>query len=267
MLWKKIITKNKPFFLIAGPCVIESEEMTHAICHKLVACTQKYGIPLIFKASFDKANRTSLKSFRGLGLKKGLEILNAIKKSYQVPLLTDVHETHQCPEVAEIVDIIQIPALLSRQTDLIIAASKTNKIINIKKGQFMAPWDMKHAIEKAREHGNEKIIVTERGSSFGYNNLILDFRSLGIMKEYGKPVVLDVSHSVQLPSARGDASEGNKEFIAPLARAAVAFGIDGIFMEVHEKPEKALSDGPNSFKLNDLPALLHTLVAIHQAVQ
>lgn len=265
-LWKTLIQKKKPFFFIAGPCVIESEEMTHHICQKLIKITKAIDIPFILKASFDKANRTSIKSFRGLGFKKGLEILSNIKQTFQVPILTDVHEAHQCNEVAEIVDIIQIPALLSRQTDLIAAASKTNKIVNIKKGQFMAPWDMQYAIEKAQEHGNGKILITERGTTFGYHNLVLDFRSLAIMKEFGKPVVIDVSHSIQLPSGKGNASSGNKEFIAPLARAALAFGIDGVFMEVHEVPEQALSDGPNSFRLDDLPILLKELVAIHKAL-
>ena len=240
--------------------------MTHHICKRLVKIAQDINVPFIFKASFDKANRTSVKSFRGPGLKKGLEILCSIKKSYHIPVLTDVHEAHQCREAADIVDILQIPALLSRQTDLIIAASKTNKIVNIKKGQFMAPWDIQYAIEKAQEQGNNKIIITERGTSFGYNNLILDFRSLAIMKKYGKPVVLDVSHCVQLPSGKGDRSEGNKEFIAPIARAAMAFGIDGVFMEVHETPEQALSDGPNSYKIDDLPALLNDLIAIYHAI-
>lgn len=265
-LWEKINNQQKSFFFIGGPCVIESEEITKNICKRLKEITSKLNILFIFKASFDKANRTSINSFRGLGLKKGIEILSSIKKEFAVNILTDVHETYQCEEVATIADIIQIPALLSRQTDLILAAAKTNRIINIKKGQFMAPWDIKYVIEKVLKAGNEKIILTERGTSFGYNNLILDFRSFGIMKKFGKPVVADVSHSIQLPSAAGAYSDGNNEFIAPLARAAIAFGVDGIFMEVHEEPKQALSDAANSFKLDNIESLLKMLLRISSAI-
>jgi 2-dehydro-3-deoxyphosphooctonate aldolase (KDO 8-P synthase) len=238
-----------------------------SICGKIKNITDKLGITYIFKGSFDKANRTSLNSFRGLGLDKGLEILHRVKEKYQVPVLTDVHETNQCNKIAEIVDIIQIPALLSRQTDLITNAAKTGKIINIKKGQFMAPWDMKHAIEKAVQTGNHKVIITERGTCFGYNNIVVDFRSFAIMKEFGKPVVFDASHSVQMPSAKGNCSDGKSEYISPLARAAVAFGVSGIFLEIHENPQAALSDGPNSLKIDDLPQLLNELISIKQVIK
>lgn len=265
-LWRRIIEPKKSFFFIGGPCVIESEDITRKICKSLKEATGDLKILFIFKASFDKANRTSINSFRGLGLEEGIKILKKIKEEFNVPILTDVHETHQCEQVSLVADIIQIPALLSRQTDLIVAAAKTNKIINIKKGQFMAPWDIKYVIEKALRVGNDKIMITERGTCFGYNNLVLDFRSFGIMKQFGKPVIADVSHSLQLPSAGQGYSDGYKEFIAPFARAAVAFGVDGIFMEIHEEPKQALSDGPNSYELKNVRPLLEVLLKISYSI-
>ncbi len=266
-LWNKINLLKDEIFLIAGPCVVESENLCMSICSRIKELADELRITYIFKGSFDKANRTSIKAFRGLGLDKGLEILNKVKKTYNVPILTDIHETHQSNKIAEVADIIQIPALLSRQTDLLISAAKTGKIINIKKGQFMAPWDIKYAIEKVTETGNNKVILTERGTCFGYNNIVVDFRSFAIMKEYGKPIVFDASHSIQYPAGKGNCSDGKSEYIAPLARAAVAFGVDGIFIETHENPEAALSDGPNSLKLDDLIYLLHELTSIKKVIK
>lgn len=266
-LWDKINSLKNELFLISGPCVIESEEVCLSICDKIKKIADELGIIYVFKSSFDKANRTSIKAFRGLGLDKGLKILEKVKKTFQIPVLTDIHESNQSEKIAEVVDIIQIPALLSRQTDLIISAAKTGKIINIKKGQFMAPWDIKHAIEKATASGNDKVIITERGTCFGYNNIVVDFRSLAIIKEFGKPIIFDASHSIQLPSAKGTCSDGKAEYIAPLSRAAVAFGINGIFIEVHENPQVALSDGSNSLKIDQLPKLLHQLISIQKVLR
>lgn len=266
ILWNKIDSFKNKLFLIAGPCVIESEEACFSICDKIKKIADELGIIYIFKSSFDKANRTSIKAFRGLGIDKGLDILEKVKNTYQVPVLTDIHESNQSKKIAEVVDIIQIPALLSRQTDLIISAAKTGKIINIKKGQFMAPWDIKHAIEKAIIAGNDKVMITERGTCFGYNNIVVDFRSLAIMKEFGKPIIFDASHSIQLPAGKGTCSDGKAEYIAPLSRAAVAFGISGIFIEIHENPQAALSDGPNSLKIDELLKLLPQLISIHKVL-
>jgi 2-dehydro-3-deoxyphosphooctonate aldolase (KDO 8-P synthase) len=248
--------------LIAGPCVIESEQSCLRHAERLAAIAQAAGLALVFKCSFDKANRTSHSSFRGPGLDEGLRILERVKREAGVAVLTDVHEPHQAAAAARVVDIVQVPALLSRQTDLVIAAAAGGCAVNLKKGQFLAPWDMRAVIAKAESAGNRRIIVTERGFSFGYNNLVTDFRSLVIMRGFGYPVVFDATHSVQLPGAGGDRSEGQREFIAPLARAAAAVGVDGIFMEVHEDPSRALSDGPNSYALDELPALLADLVRI-----
>lgn len=250
-----------PLALIAGPCVIESEEHAH-----FLACEigQRVG-PFVFKASFDKANRSSIGSYRGPGLEEGVRILAGIRAT-GVPVLTDIHEPAQAERAAEAVDILQIPAFLCRQTDLLVAAGRTGRIVNIKKGQFVAPHDMRHAAEKVASTGNEKIILTERGTTFGYNNLIVDMRGLAIMREFGWPVVFDATHSVQLPGASGSASGGQPKFIAPLARAAVAVGIDGLFLEVHEAPERALSDGANALQLDLLAPLLETLQAIHRSV-
>jgi 2-dehydro-3-deoxyphosphooctonate aldolase (KDO 8-P synthase) len=256
-------------FLIAGPCVIESEAHAFKMAEAIRAVARKLQIPFIFKASYDKANRTSLQSFRGPGLEEGLRILEKIKKEAGVPVLTDVHEAVDVPAVAEAVDVVQIPAFLCRQTDLLVAAAKHARAINIKKGQFVSPWDMRHAVEKVRQSGNNNIFLTERGSSFGYNNLVVDMRSLAIMRQFA-PVVFDATHSVQLPSsgAGGKAvSGGQPEYIPLLSRAAVAAGVDGIFMEVHDNPAEAKSDGANALPLNNLEAVLQELVAIRAALK
>jgi 2-dehydro-3-deoxyphosphooctonate aldolase (KDO 8-P synthase) len=252
--------------LIAGPCVIESYDSCVRHATRLKEIAHRAKLPFIFKSSFDKANRSSHSSFRGPGLVEGLEILARVKREAGVAVLTDIHEPSQAAAAAEVVDVIQIPALLSRQTDLIEAAAKTGCVVNIKKGQFLAPWDMKAAVAKAENAGTHKIILTERGFSFGYNNLVSDMRSLVIMRSFGYPVIFDATHSAQLPGAGegGKLSGGQREFVAPLARAAVAAGIDGIFMEVHEDPDRALSDGPNSYRLDELPELLETLKQIHK---
>jgi len=252
--------------IIAGPCVIESYESCLRHATRLAEITRRAKLPFVFKSSFDKANRTSHDSFRGPGLDEGLEILGRVKREAGVAVLTDIHEPEQAEKAAKVVDVIQIPALLSRQTDLIDAAAKTGCAVNIKKGQFLAPWDMKAVVAKAESSGTHRIILTERGFSFGYNNLVSDMRSLAIMRSFGYPVVFDATHSAQLPGAGagGERSGGQREFVAPLARAATAVGIDGLFMEVHEDPDHALSDGPNSYRLEDLPALLDTLKRIHE---
>ena len=255
-------------FLIAGPCVIEGEAHALKMAESIAGVTRAMGLPFIFKASYDKANRTSIKSFRGLGLAEGLRILRKISRTVKVPVLTDVHQAADVPRVAEVVDILQIPAFLCRQTDLIVAAGKSGRAVNIKKGQFMAPADMRHAVEKARSAGNDHVFVTERGSTFGYNNLVVDMRSLAIMRGFA-PVVFDATHSVQLPSAGADGqavSGGQPQFIPMLARAAVAAGVDGIFMEVHDHPARARSDGPNAMRLDKLRGVLQELLAVRRAV-
>lgn len=258
-------------FLIAGPCVIESEEHAIRMAEIIKGVTRSLNLPFIFKASYDKANRTSLKSFRGPGLKEGLRILKKVKDTVKVPVLTDVHETADVAKVAQVADVLQIPAFLCRQTDLIVAAALSERVVNIKKGQFVSPWDMKHAVQKCRESGNDRIFVTERGSSFGYNNLVVDMRSLAIMRKFA-PVVFDATHSVQLPSAsHGDedrpaSSGGQPEFIPVLSRAAVAAGVDGVFMEVHDNPKEAKSDGPNALDSRKLRGLLKELIAIQKGV-
>jgi 2-dehydro-3-deoxyphosphooctonate aldolase (KDO 8-P synthase) len=241
--------------VIAGPCVIESAESCLRHAERLSRIARETGVPIVFKSSFDKANRTSHSSFRGPGLDGGLEILARVRRETGLPVLTDIHESAQAATAAETVDILQIPALLSRQTDLLMAAAATGRAINIKKGQFSAPWDMKAVVAKAATK-TDRIMLTERGFSFGYNNLVSDMRSLMIMRGFGYPVIFDATHSVQLPGAGGERSGGQREFVAPLARAAVAAGVDGIFMEVHEDPDRALSDGPNSYPLDSLPRLL-----------
>jgi 2-dehydro-3-deoxyphosphooctonate aldolase (KDO 8-P synthase) len=257
------------FFLIAGPCVIESEAHAIKMAEAVSGVTRAMRIPYIFKASYDKANRTSVSSFRGPGVEEGCRILRKVRDTVGVPVLTDVHDAHDAARVGETVDIIQIPAFLCRQTDLLIAAAKTGRTINIKKGQFVAPADMRHAVDKVREAGNDKVVLTERGSSFGYNNLVVDMRSLAIMREYA-PVVFDATHSVQLPSASSDkgaaVSCGQPEFIPLLARAAVAAGVDGIFLEVHDNPKEAKSDGANALDLKNLRPTLEQLLAVHKAV-
>jgi 2-dehydro-3-deoxyphosphooctonate aldolase (KDO 8-P synthase) len=256
-------------FLIAGPCVIESEDHAIKMAEAIAGVARALRVPYIFKASYDKANRTSLKSYRGPGISAGLRILKKISQTVHLPVLTDVHEAVDVQRVAEVADILQIPAFLSRQTDLLIAAAKSGRAVNIKKGQFLSPWDMRHAVEKCRAAGNDNVFVTERGSSFGYNNLVVDMRALAIMRSFA-PVVFDATHSVQLPSAAGEngvaASGGQPEFIPVLARAAVAAGVDGIFMEVHEDPKHAKSDGPNALNLKDLRGLLINLLALNKAL-
>jgi len=253
--------------LIAGPCVIESREHTLFMAESLAEIASRTGVPLIFKASFDKANRSSISSYRGPGLEKGLEILAEVKEGLGLPVITDIHEPRQAAAAASVVDVIQIPAFLCRQTDILLAAGETGLPVNIKKGQFMAPWDMTHAVKKVESTGNTKVMLTERGTSFGYNNLVCDLRNLGLLKSLGVPVVLDVTHSLQLPGGKGDSSGGMREFIAPLARAGVAFGVDALFMEVHDDPEHALSDGPNSLPLYELEPLLKQLCKIQEAVR
>ncbi len=258
---------DNPLVLIAGPCVIESESsaVRHARAIKKIA--DRLDIPYVYKSSYDKANRTSVKSFRGPGLEKGLKALKAVKAAAGVPILSDVHCKEELDAAAKVLDVIQVPAFLSRQTDFIIAVARTGKVVNIKKGQFMAPWDVKFAVEKAAAAGNKSIIITERGASFGYNNLVSDMRSLAILGELGYPVVFDATHSVQLPGGQGESSGGESRFIPVLARAAVAAGCDGLFLEVHEDPRCALCDGPNSVALKDLEELLITVKEIHETVK
>jgi 2-dehydro-3-deoxyphosphooctonate aldolase (KDO 8-P synthase) len=253
-------------FLIAGPCVIESRDHALYMAIELKRIAADCGVPFVFKASFDKANRSSVHSFRGPGMEEGLKILAEVRRKAGTPTLTDIHEPAQAAPVAKVVDILQIPAFLCRQTDLIAAAAATGRIVNVKKGQFLAPWEMKNVVVKAREAGNERVILTERGASFGYNNLVVDFRSIPIMQSFDCPVVLDVTHSLQLPGGLGTRSGGQPEYIPVLARAGVAAGADGLFMEVHDDPSKALSDGPNALKLELLPQLLRDLVAIRRAL-
>ena len=257
-------------FLIAGPCVIESEEHAIRMAEIIKGVTKSLDFPFIFKASYDKANRTSIRSYRGPGLKEGLRILKKIKDELNLPVLTDVHETADVAKVAEVVDVLQIPAFLSRQTDLVVAAALSGRVVNIKKGQFVAPWDMRHAVEKCREAGNAQVFLTERGASFGYDNLVVDMRSLPIMRKFA-PVVFDATHSVQLPSSQGDdkgpaVSGGQPEFIPVLARAAVAAGVDGVFMEVHDNPKEAKSDGANALESTKLRGVLKELLAVKKAL-
>jgi len=250
--------------MIAGPCVIESAAATLAIARTLKEMARELALPLIFKASYDKSNRTSLASYRGPGLEKGLETLARVKAEVGLPVLSDVHQVAEVGPAALVLDVLQIPAFLCRQTDLVVAAALSGKVVNIKKGQFLAPWDLGPVLEKARAAGNERILLTERGSSFGYNNLVVDFRSLAIMRELGCPVILDVTHSLQLPGGQGACSGGQRQFIPPLARAGVAAGVDGLFMEVHPDPEKARCDGPNSLPLDQVPALWRELKGLHE---
>jgi 2-dehydro-3-deoxyphosphooctonate aldolase (KDO 8-P synthase) len=253
---------DSPHILIAGPCVIESEAIVLETATGIAKIAQDLHIPYIFKASYDKANRTSISSFRGLGLSAGLAILNKVKQEVGVPILTDIHDVQDVAEVAEVVDILQIPAFLCRQTDLLCAAAKSGCVVNVKKGQFLSPWDMSNVVKKLEEAGTTNICLTERGASFGYQNLVVDMRSLPVMRAMGYPVIFDATHSVQLPGGGGTFSSGQREFVAPLARAATAVGCDGFFMEVHPQPEKALSDGPNMVRLQELRGLLLQLQAI-----
>lgn len=260
------IGQRQPLVFIAGPCVIESHESCLKLADKLKTIFQSKKLPFIFKASYDKANRTSVNSYRGPGVKEGIKILTDIKKRLELLILSDVHSEEEIPIVSETLDIIQIPAFLCRQTDLILAAAKTGKPINIKKGQFLAPWDMKAVVEKVRSTGNERVLLTERGTCFGYNNLVSDMRSLVIMRELGYPVIYDATHSVQLPGGHGNVSGGERNMVIPLARAAVATGCDGLFLEVHENPEKALSDAATMLSIEALPNLLEQVLEIHRVV-
>ena len=258
---------NSPLVLIAGPCVIESEKIVLHIAEKLKQITEDLRVPFIFKASYDKANRSSIKSFRGPGLKEGLKILQKLKTDLDIPILSDVHKEEEVLPAAEVLDILQIPAFLCRQTDLLVKAANTGKPINVKKGQFMAPWDMKNVVNKLEESGNKKILLTERGITFGYNNLVVDMRSLVLMRDYGYPVVFDSTHSLQQPGGKGTMSGGQREMIPDLARGAVAVGCDALFMETHPDPDQALSDGPNMLKLDLLPVLLKQLITLDQIVR
>ncbi len=258
---------NRPLTLIAGPCVIENEAATLHCAERLMTICNGVSIPFIFKASYDKANRTSVTSFRGPGLKEGLRILSKVATALGVPTLTDIHSIEEVQPAAAVVDVLHIPAFLGRQTDLLVAAGRTGKAVNIKKGQFMAPWDMEYVVDKVLSAGNSRIILTERGAAFGYNNLVTDMRSLPIMRKLGFPVVFDATHSVQIPGGQGGSSGGQREFVECLARAAAATGIDGVFLEVHENPDKAPCDGPNSIRLDDLPAMLKKLKAIDAIVK
>jgi 2-dehydro-3-deoxyphosphooctonate aldolase (KDO 8-P synthase) len=256
-----------PLAVIAGPCVIESKDSALRHGSALKAAADRVGVPYIFKSSYDKANRSSLHSFRGPGLENGLEILAAVKEKVGVPVLTDVHEIDQVERVNTVADILQIPAFLCRQTDFVLAVARSGKVVNVKKGQFLAPWDMRNIVDKIRSAGNEQILLTERGASFGYNNLVSDMRSLVVMRELGYPVVLDATHSLQLPGGLGGASGGERQYIPTLARAGAAAGVDALFMEVHEDPEHALSDGPNSLMLKDFEGLLRIIKRIDAVVK
>jgi len=257
---------DQPLLLIGGPCALESEDLAHQVAETMLEICDRHGISYVFKASFDKANRTSLSSYRGPGLEKGLSILGKIRQKLQVPVISDIHDVSQVEAAAEVLDIIQIPAFLCRQTDLITAAASTGKVVNVKKGQFVSPWDMENVVNKMRAVGGKKIMLVERGASFGYNNLVVDMRSLPVMRSLGCPVIFDATHSVQLPGGDGGASGGQREFIAPLAKAAAAAGIDGLFMEIHPDPDKALCDGPNSMPLDKIEGLLKRIVRIRNAV-
>ncbi len=262
-----IIFSRKGLFLIAGPCVIESEALCDEVAAFLKSLSDRLALPVIFKSSYDKANRSSIKSFRGPGLDEGLRVLEAIRLRYNLPVLTDVHSPEEAKLAAEVVDVLQVPAFLCRQTDLIISASETGKPVNVKKGQFLAPWDVRNIIEKFTSTGNQRVFITERGTTFGYNNLVVDMRSFEIMRAFGKPVVFDATHSVQLPGGQGSSSGGQREFVPALTRAAVGAGVDGLFMEVHPEPERALCDGPNMVPLAELERLLKMVLEIDRIVR
>jgi len=261
------IGRGQPLVLIAGPCVIESEEMTFRTAELLKELSVELGVPLIFKSSFDKANRSSLSSFRGPGMKKGLKVLGDVKKRFSLPVTSDVHAVDQVEPAAEVLDLLQIPAFLCRQTDLILAASKTGKPVNVKKGQFLSPWEVKNITEKFVSTGNRNLLITERGSSFGYHNLVVDVRGFPVIRSLGTPVIFDVTHSLQLPGGEGSHSGGQREFAAPLMRAAVGAGVNGLFIEVHPEPDRALCDGPNMIALSELKELLKQAKAIHELVR
>ena len=257
---------GNPLALIAGPCVIENEDITFYTAQRLKEICAELRIPFIFKSSYDKANRTSLNSFRGPGLDRGLRILADVKSRLEMPVLSDIHSVDEVKPASEVLDVLQIPAFLCRQTDLLLAAARTGRAVNIKKGQFLAPWDMKNIIDKYISSGNRNVFITERGTSFGYNNLVVDIRSFPILRSFGHPVIFDVTHSLQLPGGQGTCSGGQREFAAPLARSAVAAGVDGLFMEVHPEPDKALCDGPNMIPLDELPQMLKELKGIHELI-
>jgi 2-dehydro-3-deoxyphosphooctonate aldolase (KDO 8-P synthase) len=261
------VSNDLPFFLIAGPCSIESKD--HAIDHagKINEICKQLNLNFVYKSSFDKANRSSSLSSRGVGIDQGLKILYDVKKTFGIPLITDVHESYQCKDVANVVDIIQIPAFLCRQTDLLYAAAETNKIINVKKGQFLAPWDMKNVLNKIVDYGNNQVLLTERGTSFGYNTLVSDMRAIPQMSEFGYPIIFDATHSVQQPGGMGTTSGGQREFVPVLARAAISIGVSGLFVEVHENPDDAPSDGPNMLKISELSALLSKLIQLDKLVK
>ena len=261
------IANDKPFVLFGGMNVLESRDMAMQVCEKYVEVTQKLGVPYVFKASFDKANRSSIYSFRGPGLEEGMKMLAKTKERFNVPVITDVHEAWQCKEVAKVADILQIPAFLCRQTDLLVAAAETGKAVNIKKGQFLAPWDMKNIVVKMEESGNKNIMLCERGSTFGYNNMVVDMRSLLEMRKFNYPVIFDVTHSVQKPGGLGTATSGDREYVYPLLRAGLAIGVDAIFAEVHPNPEEAKSDGPNMLYLKDLEEILKIAIEIDKIVK
>ncbi|MBM9603912.1 3-deoxy-8-phosphooctulonate synthase [Desulfopila inferna] len=258
---------GQPLLLIGGPCALESEELARRVAGTMQEICSRLQLSYVFKASFDKANRTSINSYRGPGLEKGLAILGRIREDLGVPVISDIHEPGQAAEAAEVLDILQIPAFLCRQTDILRAASATGKVINLKKGQFVSPWDMENAVKKIRESGSSEVMLVERGSCFGYNNLVVDMRSLPVMRSFDCPVIYDATHSVQLPGGQGGSSGGQRQFIAPLSQAAVAAGIDGLFMEVHPEPEKALCDGPNSMPLEDMEEFLLRILRIRRAVE
>lgn len=258
---------GEQLLLIAGPCVIESRDQLFETAEKTKSIAEKLGIPFIFKSSFDKANRSSIKSYRGPGLQKGLALLQEVKRECNVPVLTDFHAPEQAAAVAEVADVIQVPAFLCRQTDMLVAAAKTGKTVNVKKGQFLSPWDVANIVEKIHESGGSQVTITERGSSFGYRNLVVDMKSIQVIREAGIPLVFDATHSVQLPGGRGDSTGGERQFIPTLAKAAVAAGADALFMEVHPSPESALSDGPNMWPLDKLESLLRQVMAIAEAVR
>ena len=257
---------NNPLFIIAGPCVIESQDVVFYTAEKLKEICRRVGLSFIFKSSYDKSNRTSLSSFRGPGMEKGLKMLSDVRSKFNVPVISDVHAIEEIKPASQVLDALQIPAFLSRQTDLILAASRTGKPVNIKKGQFLAPWDVKNIIDKFTSTGNQNLFITERGTSFGYNNLVVDFRGLTIMKSFGYPILFDVTHSLQLPGGKGNSSGGQREFAEPLARAAAAVGVDGLFIEVHPDPDRALCDGPNMVSVDSVLDLLRTVENIHTAV-
>jgi len=261
-----LVGDGQPLLLIGGPCALESAELARQVATRLKEICAGLGINYVFKASFDKANRTSLTSYRGPGIRDGLATMAAIREELQIPVISDIHAVDQVDAAAEVLDIIQIPAFLCRQTDLLVAAARSGKVVNVKKGQFVSPWDMRHAVEKIRNAGGTRLMLVERGASFGYNNLVVDFRGLPVMRSFGCPVIFDATHSVQLPGGAGGASSGQREFISPLAKAAVAAGVDGLFMEIHPNPDHALCDGPNSIPLDEVEELLRQILRVHQAV-